>query len=232
MSEVIHFIRAGGFVMYPLLLLSLIAVGVIAERFLAFRQMGHLSPGLLSEVERRSIDGDYDAAMLACQASRGPVAACLGTVIRHRHQPVSEVERLVEETGQEYFIALECFLPILDTATTISPLMGLLGTIVGMIGAFNAIALQQAHGNNDAVLHGVGEALYATATGITIAVLCFIAYNYFSARLRNVVSETERSATRLINVLTEQRRQKRDSADALASSEGKEPAYHGVQAGS
>jgi biopolymer transport protein ExbB/TolQ len=73
-----------------------------------------------------------------------------------------------------------------------------------MIGAFNAIALQQHKGNSDAVLCGVGEALYATATGLIIAVTCFMAYNYFTARLRNVTAETEQGATKLINLLVEQ----------------------------
>jgi biopolymer transport protein ExbB len=91
----------------------------------------------------------------------------------------------------------------LDTTTTISPLLGLLGTIVGMIGTFNAISAQQSRGHSDAVLAGVGEALYATASGILIAVVCFMAYNYFTSRLRTITAETEQAATKLINVLTE-----------------------------
>ena len=74
-----------------------------------------------------------------------------------------------------------------------------------MIGTFNAIAVQQTRGNSDAVLAGVGEALYATATGITIAVFCFVFYNYFAARLRAITSETEQAATKLINVLMDER---------------------------
>ena len=94
-------------------------------------------------------------------------------------------------------------MPLLDTATTISPLLGLLGTITGMIGTFNAIAAAHGQGNTDAILAGVGEALYATATGLMIAVICFIAYNYFTARLHVIVSETEQGATKLMNMLTE-----------------------------
>jgi biopolymer transport protein ExbB len=203
MSSIVHFIKAGGFVMYPLLLLSLLAVVVIVERLLAYRQFGGLAPGLLNETIRLCRNGRYDQALQACQAASGPLAACLTVVLQHRNQPTREVERLVEEAGQTYFIRLERLLPVLDTTTTISPLLGLLGTIIGMIGTFNAIATQQNRGNSDAVLSGVGEALYATATGLIIAVICFIAYNYFSARLRTITSETEQAATKLINVLTE-----------------------------
>lgn len=189
--------------MYPLLLLSLVAVVIIVERFLAFRQFGGLAPGMLSDVTKRCRNGKYDEALKVCRDGSGPVAHCMSVVLEHRTQPIREVERLVEETGQDYFIRLERLLPVLDTTTTISPLLGLLGTIVGMIGTFNAISAQQARGNSDAVLAGVGEALYATASGILIAVICFMAYNYFTSRLRTITAETEQAATKLINVLTE-----------------------------
>ncbi len=232
MSSIVHFIKAGGFVMYPLLLLSLTAVVVIVERLLAYRQLGGVAPGLLDETIRLCRAGRYDEAIKACRARSGPLAACLGMILQHRHQPTREVERLVEETGQEYFIRLERLLPILDTTTTISPLLGLLGTLVGMIGTFNAIASQQNRGNSDAVLAGVGEALYATATGLIIAVICFIAYNYFAARLRSITSETEQAATKLINVLTELHHQERSEHGPTnnLSPVIEEPARHGVQA--
>ena len=201
--NILHFIQAGGWIMYPLLALSLAAGAVIIERVLAFRQLGNVAPGLLPRVIALCENSQYDEALQECRAQNGPVASCLAVVLEHRGQPVARVERWVEEAGQEYFIRLERMLPFLDTTTTISPLMGLLGTIIGMIGAFNAISAQKAGGSTDAVLGGVAEALYATATGITIAVICFIAYNYFASRARNIAAETEMAATKLINVLSE-----------------------------
>lgn len=212
MESIVHFIRGGGFVMYPLLALSLAAVIVIVERLLAFRENGRIDPRLVKNVIDLCRQGSFDEALKLCKASTGPQAASLAVVLEHRSQPTREVERLVEETGQDYFIRLERLLPVLDTTTTIAPLLGLLGTIVGMIGAFNAIAAQQHHGNNDSVLAGVGEALYATATGLIIAVICFAAYNYFAARIRTITAETEQSVTRLINVLTEIHHQERQGA--------------------
>src|SRR5579884_3177492 len=211
MSSILHFIKAGGVVMYPLLLLSLTAIVVIVERALAYRQIGGISSDLLPETIALCRHGRFEDARKLCAGRSGPLAACLAVILRHRNQPTREVERLVEETGQDYFIRLERLLPVLDTTTTISPLPGLLGTIIGMVGTFNAIAVQQNRGNSDAVLAGVGEALYATATGLTIAVVCFIAYNYFSARLRTITSTTEQAVTKLINVLTEQHHSHRSS---------------------
>ena len=204
---ILRFIQAGGFVMYPLLLLSLVAVVVIIDRIMAYRLLGGLAPGLLDETIKLCKNGQYDQAEKACASRPGPLAASLSIILQHQKRPVSEVERMVEETGQEYFIRLEQKLSVLDTTTTISPLLGLLGTIVGMIGTFNAIASQQGRGNTDSILSGVGEALYATATGISIAVICFIAYNYFAARLTTITAETAQAATKLLNVLTDIRHQ-------------------------
>ncbi len=206
MANLLNFIRGGGIIMFPLLLLSLGAIAVIVERFLAFRTLGHTAPGLLKQVLELAQGRRFDEAIQLCEAAPGPLAASLSTILKHRDRPVAVAERQVEDVGQEYFIRLERLLPFLDTTTTISPLLGLLGTIVGMIGTFNAIAVQQqTKGNSDAVLAGVGEALYATATGITIAVVCFVAYNYFAARLRTITAETEQGATKLINTLIDQR---------------------------
>jgi biopolymer transport protein ExbB len=205
MSSLLHFFAAGGWVMYPLLALSLLAVGVIIERLLSYRTIANDSPGLLNEILSDCEQGEFDQAITTCQKRPGPVAACLGTVLMHRDQPVEDIERNVQEVGEEFFLKLERFLPILDTTTTISPLLGLLGTLFGMIGTFQAIAASKSQGSRDSILSGVGEALYATATGLTIAVICFVAYNYFSSRQKAVTSETEQSATKLINALRSKR---------------------------
>jgi biopolymer transport protein ExbB len=228
MLSIVHFIKAGGLVMVPLLLLSLIAVVVIVERALAYWQLGGLAPGLLKAVTALCWEGRYEEAAKACAARSGPLASCLAVILQHRNLPTREVERLVEETGQNYFMRLERLLPVLDTTTTISPLLGLLGTIVGMIGTFNAIAAQQNRGNSDAVLAGVGEALYATASGILIAVICFVAYNYFASRLRTITSETEQAATKLINALTEIHHRDR-AAHSAHNEPAEEPKARGIQ---
>jgi biopolymer transport protein ExbB len=201
LENIVKFVHGGGLVMYPLLAIAIGAIIVIVERLLAFRQYGPIPPGLLPRVLGLARQGKVDEARELCGSTTGPLSACLFVVLSHRNHPTREVERLIEETGQDYFIRLERLLPVLDTITTIAPLLGLLGTIVGMIGAFNAIAMQTHRGNTDSVLSGVGEALYATATGLIIAVICFAAYNYFAARLRSITAETEQGATKLMNLL-------------------------------
>lgn len=187
--------------MYPLLALSLIAIFVIVERLLAFRSLAHLAPGLVAKTVELAKSGSADQALTSASNRVGPVAAAVATVLRYRDLEDRDIERKVEEVGQPYFSQMEKLLPVLDTTTTIAPLLGLLGTIIGMIGTFNAIAVQKNSQNQDNILSGVGEALYATATGILIAVICFVAYNYFASRIRSVISETEHAATTLLNAL-------------------------------
>jgi biopolymer transport protein ExbB len=201
MGNLIHFFQAGGVVMWPLLLLSITAVAVIVERVLAFRVIGYRPPGLLKQALANVEAGRPEAAERDIAGQNGVYAACLRTALTHRRLAPSNIERAVGEVGEEQFTRLERFLPILDTTTTISPLLGLLGTLVGMIGTFQAIAAAKSQGANDQILAGVGEALYATATGLSIAVVCFVAYNYFAARQRHIVTETELAATKLLNAL-------------------------------
>lgn len=206
MGSIIEFIREGGIVMYPLLLMSVVAVAIIVERFIAYRDIGNTAPSLFPTVNRLVREGRYDEAIRQCETTPGPVAACMATILRHRHQPAHHVEGLVNETGNDYFLRLERFLPVLDTFTTLSPLLGLLGTIIGMIAVFKGFLGAQAQGGQGStqVLGGVAEALYATATGIAVALFCFVFYNYFSARVRTIQGETEQAATKMMNVVSEQ----------------------------
>lgn len=187
--------------MIPLLIMSIGSVAIIIERWMVYRQDGELSPGLTKRVVRLVEDGAIDDALRACDSKSGPVAACMATILRNREHGVSHCERKVQEVGEKYFQRLEKYLPIVDTITTISPLLGLLGTLFGMIGTFQAISGTRDQNANDRILAGVGEALYATATGLTVAVICFVAYNYFSARQRTIVAETEQASTTLINAM-------------------------------
>lgn len=203
MQGIIHLIQAGGVVMYPLLLLSLVTGVVIVERCLTYRKLGRSDGALLDQVLSQCRAGRHREALGRCDAREGATAACLAAVLRHRHLPPAEIERRVEEVGQAVFQRLERYLPVLDTSATIAPLLGLLGTILGMVGTFNSIAGARSRESSDAILAGIGEALYATATGLIIAIAAFVAYNAFAARLRTVTADAEQATTRLLNVLTE-----------------------------
>ena len=202
--NLIQIFLAGGLIMWPLLIIAICAIIFTVNRFMAYNQSGNTAPGLLSEVLDLVKGGREGDALRRAEETQGPVAASLATVLRNRNQPIDDVEREVEATGEEYFLKLEKYLPALDTFTTLSPLLGLLGTILGMVKVFQQFT---AAANDEAakqrILAGVGESLYATAFGITIAVFCFAVYNYFTARQRAVTIETQQAANKLISQVHE-----------------------------
>jgi biopolymer transport protein ExbB len=184
-----------------LVLMSVIGLMVIIERIIAFNKFGATSSSLMTETLDLVKAGRDNEALRAVNDQPGPVAAIARVILSNAKRPVHEVERLVQEAAEEYFLALEKFLPVLDTITTLSPLWGLFGTIIGMIQVF----VQYASANDDktkqSILPSVGTALYATAGGIVIAIISFIAYNYFASRRLRIIAESEQAATKLINAL-------------------------------
>ena len=154
--SLIEFFRAGGFVMWPLLLLSLGSVAVIIERAVAYKN----APAPAKLVQKST-------------------------------------EAQIERDSQKLALELERNLPLLSATAALAPLLGLLGTVTGMISTFNALATARQSGNTDSVLSGIGEALYATASGIFIALVALAAYSFFTARLRRILAEIEWEASKI-----------------------------------
>jgi biopolymer transport protein ExbB/TolQ/biopolymer transport protein ExbD len=198
-------IEKGGPVMWPLLLISLAAVAFGVERIIAFNQFGSLSPGLTDEIIQLVRAGRWRDAHRRTDEMPGPVAATLATVLETRDQALEDIEREASVTGEDYFIRLERFLPALDTFTTLSPLLGLLGTILGMVKVFQQFTSSASEEGKAAILAGVGESLYATAFGIAIAIFCFAVYNFFTSRQRRISIETDQAMTRLMTTINELR---------------------------
>ncbi|MBC8142290.1 MAG: MotA/TolQ/ExbB proton channel family protein [Armatimonadetes bacterium] len=203
----IEFFNAGGFVMWPLLIISLTAIAVIVERFLAYGTLANTASGLVPSVIQKIRGGDFQGALGLAGQQQGPVADVVTTLVQNRTDPKDLLEARAEEIVMAYELKLEKFMWLLDSATTLSPLLGLLGTIIGMVRVFQKFgSAGQSEADKAQVLGGVGESLYATATGIFVALICFGFYNYFVARRRSAVGETEQAATRVITAIEETNR--------------------------
>jgi len=183
-------ILSGGWIMLPLMLCSIVSVTIIIERFLFFRRMNvRISANqVLSLVEGRQ----FDEALNSMQNKEIGIMKVLRVGLNHQRHP----GKAMETAGLAEISAMRRGLPALDTIITLSPLLGLLGTIVGMIGSFQIMATSGL-GQPHAVTGGVGEALIATAAGITVAVITLIPYNYFLARIERETEIIEQYATRL-----------------------------------
>jgi biopolymer transport protein ExbB len=200
----IHIFLAGGLVMWPLLAMFIAAIYFTINRFMEYGKAGKAGPGLTDEVLNLVQQGRESEALSRVENEPGPIAQALTTILRNRHLPIEDIERQVEVGAEDYMLRLERFLPAMDTFTTLSPLLGLLGTILGMVKVFQQFTAQASDESaKQRILAGVGESLYATAFGIFIAVCCFAIYNYFAARQRSISIETSQAATRLIAALHE-----------------------------
>jgi biopolymer transport protein ExbB len=206
----LEYILKGGYIMYPLIFLSVLAIAIIIDRVRAFRLAEGDSSSLRDEVIRRLEEGEIDRAIGACEKTRGPVAAVLliglykYRQLAMRGRGMTEIEANVNKTMTDYaphvIEALEKRLNLLIMIASVSPLLGMTGTVTGMIGAF----AEMREGGVDAggVAGGISEALITTAAGLLIAMPAVIFHSIFSKKVDRYVLEIEESSTHLIDFIT------------------------------
>jgi biopolymer transport protein ExbB len=191
MSEVVSIIIKGGIVMIPLLACSLISLTLTIERFIFWGKIKSQQTvqNILSLVEAR----EFDKAIKIGKDSQHPIARVLVAGLAHRNPAPAKA---MEAAAQAQIPILKSRLGALDTIITLAPLLGLLGTVVGMIGSFEIMS-EAGMGQPHAVTGGVAEALIATASGLLIAILTLIPYNYFSSRVEKEMDAMEHFSSSL-----------------------------------
>jgi biopolymer transport protein ExbB len=189
---------AGGFVMWPILLLAIAALIILLERILVLRRVHTNATRLMNAVSEHISCGHWGKAAEACHREPGAVARVLGTILRYREQPRSQLEELVNESILAERPTLERFLPALNVIAAVSPLLGLLGTVTGMIGTFFVIT---EHGTGDPRLlsGGISEALLTTQFGLMVAIPTLLVHALLSGRVDHVLSDMETNALKLLN---------------------------------
>ena len=197
MLEIIY---AGGWLMAPILLCSVLSVAIIAERFWALRRSNVVPPGVGQQVEDWAARHELDRRHIDQLRSGSALGRVLAAALVNRHRSRELIKEAVEDTGRHVVHELERFLNTLGTIAGISPLLGLLGTVIGMIKVFSAILV---HGVGDAtqLAGGISEALITTAAGLTVAIPSFFFYRYFKGRVTAYVVSMEEQAINLIEAI-------------------------------
>jgi biopolymer transport protein ExbB len=192
----------GGPVMWPLLLLSILGLAVAIWRWMALRGATRNVVPFMRALRERVVAGDIEGAIKACEQYPSPVASIVKAgLLRHgRHK--EEVERSLQEASSHELASLERGLGILATIAMISPLLGFLGTVTGMINSFDALA-EVGLNNPAAVASGISEALITTAAGLMIAIPVQMAYNYFVARVNGLVRDMEAAANVVLDAIAD-----------------------------
>jgi biopolymer transport protein ExbB len=200
--ELLTLFADGGIMMYPLVICSLIGLGVILAKFWTLWVAGRETSSVIEEVEEAAMAGRLDEAAAIAASTPGPAAAILLAGLRRiRNLRVNEgeLEQAVSTTGSIELSFLERGLVILATIANVAPLMGFLGTVAGMILAFASI---EAAGSVDPTLvaGGIKVALLTTASGLAIAIPVNIGYNFFVTRIDQLIVDMEQGTQAILNV--------------------------------
>ncbi|BDU50974.1 MotA/TolQ/ExbB proton channel family protein [Haliovirga abyssi] len=191
----------GGPLMYGILLLSIAGLTVIIERLYYFivverANYEELKENIKNYLERKDIDG----AINYCRGYNNSVARILETILENSDSNRDVLEEEIRETILERIPFLERYMWILGMAANVTPLVGLLGTVTGMIKAFNVIS-NQGIGKPEMLAGGISQALITTAAGLTVAIPALIMYNYFNKKIDSLTNEMEKTAVEFLNIL-------------------------------
>jgi len=197
-------VEAAGWPIWFLIVASFIAVGIIAERLVKLRNKKIAPAELFNEVAHELKQRGVSDALLSRLEAESPLGRIFAAGLKNIKSPSTVMKESVEETGRAVAHELERFLTTLGTIASISPLLGLFGTMVGMIEIFG---VQNTAGNAPAALaHGISIALYNTAFGLMVAIPSMIFYRHFRAKVASLTIEMEQQAIKLIEIIHSARR--------------------------
>ncbi len=201
----LELVKSGGWLMLPIILCSIVSVSIIAERFWTLRRdkvlPKHLVASVWSAVKKDSLK-KADIEQMARESALGRI---LSAGLMHRDESRERLKESIEERGREVVHEMERFLNTLGTIASISPLLGLLGTVIGMIDVFTTITTHGV-GNPAALAGGISQAMITTAAGLTVAIFSLVFYRFFRRRVDTIVVEMEREAIKMVDVIHYNRR--------------------------
>lgn len=199
-DKVLELVEAGGWLMLPIILSSVIALAIIAERLWSLQVRRVLPKHLVAQVWRWEKIHQLDEEHMKELQASSPLGAILAAGIVNRHQDRDVMKQSIEDTGRHVVHELERYLNTLGTIAAISPLLGLLGTVFGMIEVFSTITTQGV-GDPGALAGGISEALITTAAGMSVAIPTLMFYRYFRGRVRMLVLKMEQQAMLMVEIM-------------------------------
>lgn len=197
---------AGGPIMWPIVLCSVLALTLILEKFWYLHKIKINAQELLSDILDKIKQHQIKEALQSCDNVKSPVSHILKAGILKYDRPRSQIKEAIEDASLYEIPKLEKNLPVLATIAHISPLLGLLGTVTGMVRCFQVIQAKSGGFNPVSPVDlsgGIWEALLTTLAGLLVAIPTYVAYNYLVSRINNFILEMEKAATELINFLTD-----------------------------
>ena len=203
----------GGWLMIVLLILSIVAIYIFGKKWFAIRKAGQIDKNFVKDVNDYILDGKVRSAKALCKRSDTPVARMLEKGISRMDKPLADIQAAVENVGNVEVARLEKGLPILAAISGGAPMIGFLGTVMGMVQAFFNMA--QAGNNVDITLlsGGIYTAMITTVGGLIVGILAYFGYNILSANISNVVLKMENSTVELLDTMLAKQDQETNSEE-------------------
>lgn len=193
----------GGFLMVPILLCSIIAIAILVERLATLRKMQVNSRTFVLQIKNFLLQKRVDEAIMQCRSTPGPIAAIMKAGLVKYQRPRQEIKDSIESAGKMQIYLLEKYLGVLGTIAAITPLLGFLGTVTGMIRAFMEIQIRGGNVDAGVLAGGIWEALITTAAGLIVGIPALLFYNWIQAKIEHLVFEMEESSAELLDMLAE-----------------------------
>ncbi len=201
MNHVLEFFGKGGFVMYPLLLCSIAALAIVIEKIVTLRRKKVIIPEVVNVLDNIKGTGDIGLALSICEKHQGPFANIIRTGLVNRELPRDELKEVLSDQGRQEVQYLERGLVILETIAAIAPLLGLLGTVIGILKVFDVIAVMGV-GQATALSGGISEALITTIVGLSVGIPAVVVFNLFANKAERLILEIEKYSALLLAKVT------------------------------
>ena len=191
----------GGPLMWPILICSIGSCAIFIERFYHFKRATIKLNDFIVELKKKISNNQFVEAITYCSETAGPISAILkGGLVKH-DEGRDRVKEAIEDNMIHEFSRLEKYIPIIATISHVTPLLGLLGTVIGMINAFSIIQLKGGIVNPSELAGGISEALITTASGLAVAIPSYMAYSYLVSCVQTFTMQAEKSSTEVVDLI-------------------------------
>ena len=193
----------GGFIMIPLVIMALISIYVLVERYLAIKAAAKEDSSFMKRIKDYILEGEIESAINLCKKTNTPCSRLIEKGITRIGRPTTDVQAAIENVGNLEIARLEKGFPWLATTAAGAPMLGFLGTVTGMVSAFFALASAGGSANISILANGIYEALVTTVAGLVVGVIALFAYNFLVAKVNNVMTQLEAKTLEFMDILNE-----------------------------
>jgi len=201
--SLLELLSKGGFVLIIIFLLSVIAVYIFVERYRTIQAASKTPENFMEEIRSKVTNGDIEGAKIQCAHVDSPIARMIEKGVSRIGSSLKNIEVSIENVGKIEIYRLEKNLSLLATISGAAPMLGFLGTVIGMIRAFIAIAQEEGSVSPKLLSQGIYEAMITTAAGLVVGILAYLAYNYLVTRVQKLVHNMEYNSIEFIDLLQE-----------------------------